>query len=155
MIGQAVAEARGSKLQVMLGIAFNLLLIPLVLWLGVTLSPRSLPMALIGSLAGMCSVLLWAGAFVFGWFHLEVVWIVLSAVWWFALAQLFRQRERRVAILCAVVGLAATLDAVVTGIEMALSLPFYLFVLIGAWKLPLQLIWTVVIGLVLLARGRL
>jgi hypothetical protein len=139
----------------MVGIAFNLLLIPLVLWLGVTLSPRNRAVALIGALAGMGSLLLWAAAFMFGWFHLEVVWIVLSAVWWFALAQLLRQRERRLAIVSAVVGLAATLDAVVTGTETALSLPFYVFALVGGWKLPLQVIWTVVVGALLLARGRL
>ncbi|GAC1505291.1 MAG: hypothetical protein NVS1B3_03320 [Candidatus Dormibacteraceae bacterium] len=70
-----------------------------------------------GGLAGLGSVLLWGGAFAFGWFHLELLWIGLSAVWWLALAQLMRERERRIAILTAVTGVAAALDAAVTGIE--------------------------------------
>jgi hypothetical protein len=155
MFGQAVSEARGSGLQAPLGTAFNLLLIPVALWLGVTLWPRGRITALVGSLAGLGSLLLWAGAFTFGWFQLEVLWIALSAAWWLALAQLMRQRERRLAILTAVTGLAAVLDATVTGIESVRPIPFLLFVLLGGWKLPLQLIWSAVLGLLLLARGRL
>jgi hypothetical protein len=155
MIGQAVAEGRGSSVQLQLGVAFNLLLIPLVLWLWMTLSPRSRVTVVVGSLAGLGSLSLWAGAFVFGWFNLEVLWIALSAVWWLALAQALRQRERRLAILSAVVALAAALDATVTAIELVRELPFSTFVLLGGWKLPMQLLWTVAVGLHLLARGRL
>lgn len=155
MVGEAVSEARGSDLHVPLGTAFNLLLIPAALWLGVTLWRRGRITALVGSLAGLGSLLLWAGAFTFVWFQLEVLWIALSAAWWLALAQLMRRRERRLAILTAVTGLAAVLDATVTGIESVRQMPFLLFVLLGGWKLPLQLIWSAVLGLLLLARGRL
>jgi hypothetical protein len=155
MVGEAVSEARGSDLHVPLGAAFNLLLIPPALWLWVTLWPRGRITALVGSLAGLGSLLLWAGAFVFGWFQLEVVWIALSAAWWLALAQLMRRRERRLAILTAVTGLAAVLDATMTGLASVLPLPFLLFALLGGWKLPLQLIWSAALGLLLLSRGRL
>jgi hypothetical protein len=47
------------------------------------------------------------------------------------------------------------LDATVTGIESVRPTPFLLFALLGGWKLPLQLIWSAVLGLLLLARGRL
>jgi hypothetical protein len=155
MVGEAVLEARGSDLHVPLGTAFNLLLIPAALWLGMTLWSRGQITALVGSLAGLGSLLLWAGAFTFGWFQLEVLWIALSAAWWLALAQLMRRRERRLAILTAVTGLAAALDATVTGIESARQMPFLLFVLLGGWKLPLQLIWSAALGVLLLVRGRL
>jgi hypothetical protein len=155
MVGEALSEARGSDVHVALGAAFNLLLIPVVLWLGVTLWPRGPITALVGSMAGLGSLLLWAGAFTFGWFQLEVLWIALSAAWWFALARLMRRRERRLALLTAVTGLAAGLDAIVTGIESVRSLPFLLFALLGGLKLPLQLVWSAVFGLLLLARARL
>lgn len=155
MIGEAVAEARGSALQAPLGAGFNLLLVPLALWLLVTLRPRGRAAAAAGTAAGLGSLLLWAGAFVFGWFQLEVVWITLSAAWWLVLAYLLSRGPRALAILTAVTGLAAALDATVTGIEMVRPLTFAQFALVGAWKLPLQLLWTVVLGLLLLVRGRL
>ncbi len=56
--------------------------------------------------------------------------------------------------LSAVTALAALLDATVTGTEMVRPPPFLLSTLLGAWNLPLRLLWTVILGLLLLARGR-
>jgi hypothetical protein len=52
-----------------------------------------------------------------------------------------------------VTALAALLDATVAGTEMLRPPPFLVSTLLGAWNLPLQLLWTVILGLLLFTRG--
>lgn len=121
-------------------VAANLLLVPPALFLIAWLSSLHRALAVAAGACGVPSLLLWAAAPLFNLWRFEWVWIGLSAVWWLGTAPLLMKVRRRLGILTAIVGVAAALDAVATAIP---EIPFPASALVGAWKLPLSLIWIV------------
>lgn len=120
-------------------VALNLLLVPPALYLMTWLWPVNRILAPAVGACGIASLLLWAAASVFGLWHLEVVWISLSAIWWIGMGRLMVRVRRRLGIFTMLLGVAAVLDAIVSAIP---GLPFVVFALLGGWKLPLSFAWT-------------
>ncbi len=132
-----------------LGIAFNGLLLVTAAWLWLRFRPGILIFA--ATIAGALSCLLWAAAFADAQWWLEPIYLALSSAWWLGLSRaLILAGRRRYGILTAALGVAALLDVAVslTGITG----PAY--ALIGGWKLPLQLVWTVVTAYVAFRESR-
>lgn len=133
-------------------IASTVLIIPAALVLGRDLrrtAPRAVPAA---TTAGIVSLVLWAFAALSRWWPawLEPTFLLLSAAWWLGIGPAIRQTRPRLGTLTLVLALAAACDAVVTAGEG--RLPAWTFPVFGGAKLPLQLVWTISIG-VALRRG--
>lgn len=122
-------------------ISWNLLLLPVALFLGGWLRPRSPYLVVLYTVCGIMSLLLWAITSPV----MEFSWILLSAVWWLGIGFVLRSERKVPGIFTIVVGIAALLDGIIT----LFSLPPPLFYL-GAFKLPFSLIWSVWIGIMLL-----
>jgi hypothetical protein len=125
------------------GVAFNLLLVLTAAWLWQYGGRGHLVSA--ATAAGIAACLAWAAAFAFGWWNTEPVYIAFSALWWLGLGYgLWRRGQRWYGGLTFALGLAAVGD-VLAGVS---GLSGAAFALVGGWKLPLQLLWTVVTGAV-------
>ena len=119
--------------------AWNLLIIPAFLWLGVRTARHGRLLALASSTAGVAASLLWA--FVYHEQSLEPWWIGLAAASWLGFGWLLRRDRPRLARFTIVLGVAAAVDFVLT----ALNAPLPLYAL-GGFKLPFTMIWTFWIG---------
>jgi hypothetical protein len=125
-------------------VAWNLLLVPVALWLGVVLSGRGDPaawiLAGIGATVGVLSCVLWATSYERP--TLEPVWIGLSAAWWGIVGWLLvRHGLHRLGAFTVVVAAFAALDAIMTAIGV--SGPAYA---LAGPKLPVAWVWTLVVG---------
>jgi hypothetical protein len=119
--------------------AWNLLIIPAFVWLGVRTASRGRLLAFASSTAGAAASLLWAFAY-----HepsLESWWIGLAAASWLGFGWLLRRERPRLAGFTLLLGIAAAIDFVLT----ALNAPFPLYAL-GGFKLPFTMIWTFWVG---------
>lgn len=128
-------------------------LLPLAAYLWWQVQPPRRAQATLSAAAGMLSLLLWASAPVTGAWELEPVWIGLSAMWWIGTGVLLRAFRPAWGAFTVILGVAAALDAVVTGFEEVL--PFALFAVLGGPKLPLSLVWMIWSGVALLRRPRI
>lgn len=122
-------------------ISWNLLLLPVALFLGTWLRTKSPYLVVLYTVCGIASFLLWA----LNSPVMEFSWILLSAVWWAGIGFVLRSELRVLGIFTIVVGIAALLDGMVTLLDLPLP-----FLALGALKLPLSLIWDVWIGILLL-----
>jgi hypothetical protein len=119
--------------------AWNLLVIPAFLWLGVRTARHGRLLALASSMAGVAASLLWA--FVYHEPSLESWWIGLAAGSWLGFGWLLRPARPRLASFTLLLGVAAAVDFILT----ALDAPFPLYAL-GGFKLPFTMIWTCWVG---------
>lgn len=122
-------------------ISWNLLLLPVALFLGTWLRTKSPYLVVLYTVCGIASFLLWA----LNSPVMEFSWILLSAVWWAGIGFVLRSEHRVLGIFTIVVGIAALLDGIVTLLDLPLP-----FLALGALKLPFSLIWDVWIGILLL-----
>jgi hypothetical protein len=123
--------------------AWNLLIIPTAIYLGARLAWRGPIVAAASTAAGVAASLLWA--FAYDSSTLEPWWIGLAAAWWLGLGWLMRSEHRALARLTLLLGVATVFDFVVT----ALNAPMPIYVL-GAFKLPLTVAWSLSVGITLL-----
>jgi hypothetical protein len=122
-------------------ISWNLLLLPVALFLGTWLKSKSPYLVMLYTVCGIVSFLLWA----LNSPVMEFSWILLSAIWWTGIGFVLRSELRVLGIFTIVVGIAALLDGIIT----LLTIPPPLFYG-GALKIPFSLIWEVWIGIMLL-----
>lgn len=123
--------------------AWNLLIMPTALYLGRRVAWRGAIASAGSTAAGVTASLLWA----FGYHSpaLEPWWIGLAAAWWLSLGWLLRTEHRALGLFTLLLGVAATIDFVVT----ALNAPWPIYAL-GGFKIPLTTAWTFWVGLSLL-----
>jgi hypothetical protein len=119
--------------------AWNLLIIPAFVWLGLRTAGAGRLVALGSTAAGVAASLLWA--FVYHEPTLETWWIGLAAASWLGFGWLLRRARPRLAAFTVLLGIAAAVDFVLT----ALNAPFPLYAL-GGFKLPFTMAWTIWIG---------
>ena len=147
MVAEAVASSSGAQAwDQVAGIAFNLLVMPAVVAFWSIGGRRAIVIATAAAICGIGSLLMWAGAFAFQAWSLEPIWISLSAAWWIGLGFVLVRSGHLFGWLTLTVGVAAVLDVSATTIVANLTLPQFWFSLIGGWKLPLQLVWTLAAG---------
>ncbi|MGI9076017.1 MAG: hypothetical protein ACR2G6_01665 [Gemmatimonadaceae bacterium] len=115
-------------------------------------APRVVPAA---TAAGIFSLGLWGVAALARWWPagLEPAFLALSAVWWLGIARPLRGARPRLGTLTLALGVAAACDAIVTAGEG--RLPGWTFPVFGGAKLPLQLVWTITVGVALWRGTRL
>ena len=145
-VTQGGLDSGGASPQVvrigqLLLISWNLLLLPVALFLGTWLKSKSPYLVVMYTACGIASFLLWA----LNSPGMEFSWILLSAIWWTGIGFVLRSELRVLGIFTIVVGIAALLDGLITLFTLAPPL-FYA----GALKLPFSLIWGVWIGIMLL-----
>ena len=142
------ASVRIAKLSQLMIAGWNLLLVPtaLVMWRRLQdANPESIGLY---TICGIISLMFWAYG---GATHgitpsLEIVYLLLSAVWWIGIGNALRMEQKALGIFTLTLGLFALLDAVLSFFE---PMPFYIYVL-AAPKLPLSIIWDFSIGAYLL-----
>lgn len=122
--------------------AWNLLIIPTTLYLGVRLRRRGPILAAISAGAGIAASLLWATGYRDP--GLEPWWIGLAAAWWLGIGRLLLAEHRATGILTLALGVATAVDFVVTLLDFELPL-----LALGGLKLPLSTLWSLWIGVVL------
>jgi hypothetical protein len=129
------------------GALSNLLLVPTAVYFWWRLGPG---LALnLSTACGIASLLLWATHLAIKPMgFLETAWIWLAALWWLGLGTALRPVHPRLGLFTLILALAAVLDAIVS--SPGLELPFLLFALLGAWKIPLSFVWAFAVGLTLL-----
>ena len=127
--------------------AWNLLIIPTALYLGIRLGPRGPVVAAISTAAGIAAALLWATSFRQA--ALEPWWIGLAAVWWIGIGWLLLPTHRATGILTVTLGVVAALDFFVTLWDIGLPL-----LAVAGLKLPLSTVWSFWIGVVLIGDAR-
>ncbi len=123
--------------------AWNLLIVPTALYLGARLARQAPILAAASTAAGVAASLLWA--FVYDSPTMEPWWIGLAAVWWLGLGWLLRSEHRALGAFTLLLGVATIFDFVVTGLNA--PMPIYI---LGAFKLPLTVAWSLWVGLTLL-----
>jgi hypothetical protein len=122
--------------------AWNLLIIPTALYLGGRLAPRGALVSTASTAAGVAASLLWA--FAFDVPSLEPWWIGLAAAWWLGVGWLLRTERRALGRFTLLLGVAATLDFILT----ALHAPMPIYAL-GGFKIPLTIAWSFAVGIAL------
>lgn len=122
-------------------ISWNLLLLPIALFLGTWLRTKSPYLVVLYTVCGVVSFLLWA----LNSPGMEFSWILLSAVWWIGIGFVLHSELRVLSLFTIVLGIAALLDGMVTLLDLPLP-----FLALGALKLPFSLIWDIWIGIILL-----
>lgn len=120
--------------------AWNLLVIPTALYLGVALAHRGRVLAAASVAAGVTASLLWA--FRYDSAAIEPWWIGLAAVWWIALAWLLRKEHAALARFTLLLAAATAIDFVLTVLDA--PMPIYA---LGGFKIPLTIAWTLWVGL--------
>ena len=137
-------SVRIAKLSLLMIAGWNLLLVPaaIVLWQRARVANPDL----IGlyTICGIISLMFWAYG---GATHsitpsLEIVYLLLSGVWWVGIGNALWSEQRALGIFTLMLGLFALLDAVFSFFE---PMPFYIYAL-AAPKLPLSIIWDFWIG---------
>ena len=119
--------------------AWNLLIIPAAVWLGIRTAHRGWVLAVVSIAAGVMASALWALLY-----HeplLEPWWIGLAAVWWLGLGWLLRADRPRLAAFTLLLGVAAAVDFVLT----VLNAPAPIYAL-GGFKIPFAIVWTFWLG---------
>ena len=119
--------------------AWNLLIIPAAVWLGIRTAHRGRILSAVFTAAGVAASLLWA--IVYHEPQLELWWIGLAAAWWLGLGWLLRADRRRLAAFTLLLGLTAAVDFVLTVLDA--SMPIYA---LGGFKIPLTVVWTFWVG---------
>ena len=136
--GPAVGErlARGGAL---LMVAWNLLLLPAAVDLGLRFESAAPERARLVTVFGIAGLLFWAyGGATRGISPaLEVSYIALSAAWWIGLGLLMRREWPVFGTFTLVLGAFAGWDALLTALE---PVPFTLY-LTASPKLPLSIVW--------------
>jgi hypothetical protein len=127
--------------------AWNLLIIPTALYVGVRVVRRGMLLAGLSTTAGVAASLLWA--FNYDVPSLEPWWIGLATVWWLGLGWLLRADRPRLGIFTLVLGAAAGVDFALT--LLAAPMPIYA---LGGFKIPLTMVWTFWLGGTLLRDPR-
>lgn len=122
--------------------AWNLLIIPTALYLGVRLAARGPLLSAVSMTAGVGASLLWA--FDYDSPRLEPWWIGLAGAWWLGLARLLWDERPRLARFTLILAVATALDFVLTALEA--PMPIYA---LGGFKIPLTIAWTWWVGIVL------
>lgn len=144
----AVASAIASVAYVTLGqpdwaiAAWNLLLLPAAVYLGLRFGARLPLLAAGATAAGIGASLLWA--YEFRDAGMEPWWLGLAAAWWIGIGLCMRYEWRWMAALTLALGVAAAVDFVVT----LLGLP-QPWLALGGLKLPLTTVWSIAIGIVI------
>ena len=119
--------------------AWNVLIVPAAIWLGIRLAHRGAFLAILATAAGVLASLLWALAY-----HepkLEPWWLGLAAGWWLGLGWLLRADRPGLGRFTLLLGVAAALDFVLTVLDA--PMPIYA---LGGLKLPLTTLWTFSVG---------
>jgi hypothetical protein len=144
--GFGIAEDR-------LVLAWNVLLIPAALVLGVSLARRAPVAAIVATVCGVASLTAWAAGIGAGMASIpEWSWIGLSVIWWLGLGVALWPGHRAFALFTLVVGLAALGDVAVTFPESSgVIVPADVYGIVGGAKLPLAMLWAVVIGVAMVA----
>jgi hypothetical protein len=119
--------------------AWNLLIIPAAVWLGIRTAARGPLLAVASSAAGVTAALLWA--LVYHEPPLEAWWIGLAAAWWLGLGWLLRADRKPLAAFTLLLGVAAAVDVVLT----VLNVPAPTYAL-GGFKIPFTIVWTFWVG---------
>jgi hypothetical protein len=119
--------------------AWNLLIIPAAVWLGIRTAHRGWVLAAVSTTAGVAASLLWA--LVYHEPQREPWWIGLAAAWWLGLGWLLPADRRRLAAFTLVLGVAAAVDFVLT----VLNAPAPIYAL-GGFKIPFAIVWTFWVG---------
>jgi hypothetical protein len=119
--------------------AWNLLIVPPVVWLGIRTAHRGWILAAVSTTAGVAASLLWA--LVYHEPSLEAWWIGLAAVWWLSLGLLLRADRKGLAALTLLLGVAAAVDFVLT----VPNAPAPIYAL-GGFKIPFAIVWTFWVG---------
>lgn len=122
--------------------AWNLLIIPTALYLGVRLASRGPIISAAAMTAGVVASLLWA--FDYDTPGLEPWWIGLAAAWWLGLARLLWDERPRLARFTLILAVATAADFVLTALEA--PMPIYA---LGGFKIPLTIAWTFWVGIIL------
>jgi hypothetical protein len=123
--------------------AWNLLIVPTALYLGVRLAARGPMLAATCTAAGIAASLLWATGFQHA--EREPWWIGLAAIWWLGIGWLLLPVHRATGFLTLALGVATAVDLVVTALDLGLPL-----LALGGLKLPLSTLWSFWIGVVVL-----
>jgi|SRR5687767_12792127 len=128
--------------------AWNILIIPTALSLGVRLAAHGALVSAASAAAGVAASWLWA----FG--HdvpeLEPWWIGLAAAWWLGLGWQLRTERPTLGLFTVLLGVSATVDFILT----ALNAPTPIYAL-GGFKIPLTIVWSLWLGVALLRYPRL
>lgn len=123
--------------------AWNLLIIPTALYLGVRLAPRARVLAATATAAGVAASLTWATSFRSP--GLEPWWIGLAAVWWLGIGWLLLPSHRATGLLTLALGIATVVDFLVTLLDVGMPL-----LALAGLKLPLSMVWSFWIGVALI-----
>ena len=142
-VGERLARA-GALLMV----AWNVLLLPAAVDLGLRFESAAPDRARLVTVVGVAGLLFWAYG---GATHgistvLEVTYISLSAAWWIGLGLLMRREWPVFGMFTLVLGAFAAWDALLTALE---PVPFTLY-LTASPKLPLSIVWDFWLAWVLL-----
>ena len=130
----------------------NLLLIPAAIAMWQKLRGVAPERILLYTISGILSMLFWAYG---GASHgitptLEIVYLLLSGVWWIGIGSAIRKQKSKFGVFTLILGLFAMLDAVLSFFE---PMPFYIYVLASP-KLPISIIWDFWIAITLLKEGQ-
>ena len=128
--------------------AWNILIIPTAIYLGVRLAAHGALVSAASAAAGVAASLLWAFA------HdvpgLEPWWIGLAAAWWVGVGWLLRTERRTLGLFTLLLGVSAAVDFVLTALNA--PMPIYAF---GGFKIPFTIVWSLWLGVALLRDPRL
>ena len=138
----------GIQFQDMSIAAWNLLIIPTAIYLGVRLAAHGALISAASAAAGVAASLLWA--FANDVPRLEPWWIGLAAAWWLGVGWLLRTERRALGLFTLLLGVAAAVDFVLT----ALNAPMPIYAL-GGFKIPFTIVWSLWLGVALLRDPRL
>lgn len=125
--------------------AWNLLIVPAAIYLGVLLLPRNALIAATATLVGVTASTLWALGY-----HdrlLEPWWIGLAALWWAGVGWLLLQERPRLGRFTLLLAGATALDFVLTAAQA--PMPIYA---LGGFKIPLSMVWNFWVGISLISR---
>lgn len=128
-----------ARVGALLMVAWNVLLLPAAIDLGLRYDKEAPDLARSATVAGIAGLLFWAYG---GASHgitpvLEVTYIALSAAWWLGIGLLVRRERVVFGTFTVVLGAFAAWDAFLTAF---VSVPFALYAT-AAPKLPLSIVW--------------
>jgi hypothetical protein len=138
---------RLAKLTQVMIAGWNLLLIPAAIVIYDKIKTRDRDVVMLFTACGIVSLVFWAYGGASGTITpgLEVVYLVLSGIWWTGISFRLADEKKYFATFTFVLGAFALLDALLSFFE---PMPFYIYVF-AAPKLPLSIIWDFWLGLAL------